>query len=119
MGAPRLVSGDRLRGHCVLAVRASRAEARRARAASRHAWSTSRSDPVPPDRGPADAGPVPARARPPDPRRSPSTDPCLGLPALPGLVADRAARASVAAPAPLEVGLVTLSPAMGAEGVED
>ena len=47
----------------------------------------------------------------------PATD-AFALPALPGLVADRAARSPVAAPAALEVGLVALPPTMGAEGVQ-
>src|SRR5437762_9356449 len=41
-----------------------------------------------------------------------------GLPALPGGVADGAARASVLAPATLEVGLPALAPAVRADDVE-
>jgi len=78
-----------------------------------------RPDPLSPDRRPAAAGPHAPRARPEAPGCPASTDLGVRLPALPGLIADRAARAAVAAPATLEIGLVALPPPMGAEDVND
>src|SRR6185312_6510184 len=117
-GYPRVRRGPGLRDRCGAVPRPPTAPASPPVSGLCRDQSNRQSDPVSVHRGSDHAGRGPDRPGPAPDRRAPRLRSGFGLPALPGHVADRAARAAVAAPAPLEIGLVALAPAMGAQRVE-